>query len=166
MVNRRFIAIAGLILALGLAYWFFIYNSDERRIRKQFERVSEWFVKEPDASGLVLATRVGLLKSLIAEECVLNLDAYGVSETYSPDTIANYALGVLAEATQLELDLYDISMNIQSSSSARVALTARLIWETTSGERLTDTHELECVLNKHDDTWRFMSVDIIDVLEK
>ena len=166
MVNHKVSLGVGLVLVLALVYWFLIYDTEERRIKRQFKQVSDLFTKAPEDTQLTLATRVGRLKFLVAEICQLDFTVYGHSGTYSADEIANHALAVLTEARQLELEFFDLSIQPDISSTARVSLTARLNWETASQGGLTDTHELECVLEKQEEVWRFVRVTIIDVLEK
>ncbi len=68
--------------------------------------------------------------------------------------------------SRIEITIYDLNITEIREDQAGVRFTASLDLMPYGGPSMTDTHEIECRLEKNDDGWLFSEIRIIDVLER
>ena len=166
MVKLKYILIAIVIVGLGLLATRYLFQSEEKRVRKQFDRLSEYVSKEPDENVMATANKMQKLGSLFGDSCELQVAVELLSGTYTREEIASYAARSRARFSRVSLEFYDPEVTFPERSAAKVTLTARLTGQTRAGERMRETRELECLLKKGGKEWLFTHIAVIEVLQK
>jgi hypothetical protein len=166
MVKPRYTLFVLLIVAVGLWIGFRLFQSDERRIKKQFDALSEWVSKEPDENTIAMAHKMQRLGTLFDKRCSLKFPADSFSGDYTSEEISSYAARARSRFSKLSLDFYDLDIRFPEDGIARVNLTARLTGRTRSTEHFRDTRELVCTLRKMEKKWLFQNIEVVEVLNK
>ena len=166
MVNIKYIIITLLVLVIGITIAVYFFPSEERRVEKQFTSLSKWVSKDPDEKNLTMARKIQNIKSVFAETCKIEAPAEDFSGTYPPEEIARNAVVARSHFSKLALKFYDLEVDFLEEESAKVITTAKLTGTSTDGDLVDETHELECILQKIQDTWLFTEVEVVEVLKK
>ena len=166
MVKLKHILIAIVIVGLGLLATRYLFQSEEKRVRKQFDLLSEYVSKEPDENVMAMANKMQKLGSLFGDSCELQVSVEALSGTYTREEIASYAARARSRFSRVSLEFYDPEVVFPERDVAKVTLTARLTGQTRAGERMRETRELECLLRKSERKWLFTHIAVIEVLQK
>ncbi len=165
MVKKNYLIIAGIAI-VGIVAAFFLFQTEEGRIKKQFKRLSEIMSKSSGESQLALAAKTSKLEELFDTHCNINFPAHAISKKFSQRDIISSALHVLIQYGELSCRFQDFNIQIPAADTAEAILTATLTGKMSSGEKVRDFHELRCGLVKIEGEWRFSAIEIVDVLEK
>ena len=160
------ILIAGLVIIVGAAAAFYLFQSEEKKVKKQFHLLSEWVSKDAGENLITMARKTKSIGTLFAESCVLKSPFESVSGTYTPEEIVSYAARGRIHCSQLSLKFYDIRIRFPEKGLARATLTFKLTGRSTWGESFDETRELECSLKKIDKKWLFSDFEVVEVLRK
>lgn len=166
MVKIKYVLIALLGVSLGISATIYLFQSEEKKIRKQFHLLSKWASKAPDETPLTWAQKIKSMDHLFTSSCVLKAPAYSISGSYSRNEIAGVVTQGRFQLSQLSLRFYDLVITFPERGIAKVTLTARLTGKSHFGENVDETHELECVLKKIENHWLFSNVEVVEVLKK
>ena len=161
-----YVIIALMLLVIGIGVGLRLFQSDEKRVKKQFDLLSEWVSKGGDENAIVMARQMQKLGTLFDEKCGLELPADSLSGAYTPEEIASYAARGRARFSKLSLEFLDLEVTFPEHGVAKVSLTARLTGRTSAGEQMRETRELECLLKKIEGKWLFSNIEVIEVLRK
>jgi hypothetical protein len=160
------ILIAGLVIIVGAVAAFYLFQSEEKKVRKQFRLLSEWVSKGAGENLIIMAHKTKSIGTLFAESCGLKSPFESISGTCTPEEITSYAARGRIHCSQLSLKFYDIRIRFPEKGLAKVTLTAKLTGRSSSGERFDETHELECSLKKIEKRWLFSEFEVVEVLRK
>ena len=166
MVTLKHILLALLIVIAGTWVAFRFLESDERKVKKQFARLSEWVSKEPGESPMVMAQKVKNIGSLMSESCEIKMPIDSFSGKNTREEVSAYAARGRSYFSALDLRFYDLSISLPEKGVADVTLTARLTGTSAGGEHVEETRELRCVLKKTEGKWVFTEFEVIEVLKK
>jgi len=166
MVRPKWITIAALIVVLGVFGAHHVLQSDKRKIKKQFQRLSEWVSKEPGEERLKWMLKVQKIRRLFADNCTVTDESRAVSRTYSPEEIYAHAVSALSQCSNLSLRFHDFDITLVREGKAEVLLTARVKGKWHAGEDLQDVYEVACALRKVDKEWLFEDIKVIEVLKR
>ena len=151
------------VAAVAVAIWL---PSETKRIKKQFQRMSNCIASSKGESLIKTGLRVDAMAGLLANPCKLKSSIPGLHGTYS----AREAAGIISMLTsQLEgtsLEFHDLGIKIVDKDSAIATVTARLTGRADGGQNVSEVRELECSMARVDGKWLFQSCAIIDVLQK
>jgi hypothetical protein len=166
MVKVRSLLIA--LMVMGIGIWAFIHfsQSEEEKVRKQFDLLSEWASKAQSETPLVMAQKIKKIGTLFAENCVLNVPLYSTSGSFTREEIISYAARGRLLFSELYLRFYDLTVTFPEEGTAKVSSTARLTGKLNIGENVDEIHELECVLKKIEKRWFFNHLEVVEVLKK
>ena len=166
MVKVRFLLIA--LMVVGIGIWAFIHfsQSEEKKVRKQFDLLSEWASKAQSETLLVMAQKTKKIGGLFAENCVLDIPFYSTSGSFTREEIISYAVRGRLLFSELYLRFYDLTVTFSEEGTAKVSSTARLTGKLNIGENVDEIHELECVLKKIEKRWFFSHLEVVEVLKK
>jgi len=166
MVKIKYWIIA--ILAVGMGVWaaVYLFPSDVRKVKKQFNLLSEWVSKDLGENTLTMAHKTRSLRTLFAEKFEIKTEIESMSGSYSPEEISSYAARGRLMFSYLSLSFHDLDISFPEKGIAKVSLTARLEGRSTAGENFDETHELECILRKIEKKWLFSNAEIVEVLKK
>ncbi len=166
MVKLKYILIILVVVGLGFLATRYLFQSEEKRVRKQFDLLSEYVSKEPDENAIAMANKMQKLGSLFGDSCELQVALELLSGIYTREEIASYAARARARFSRVSLEFYDLEVTFPERSVAKVTLTARLTGRTRAGEQMRDTRELECLLKMSEKKWLFTHIAVIEVLRK
>ena len=166
MVKIKYFVIAA--LAVGIAVWaaFYLFQSEERKVKKQFHQLEEWVSKEGSENAFIMAHTTQKIGSLFAEKFALKTEMDSVSGTYTPEERSSLAARGRLLFSYLTLTFSNFDISFPEKGTAKVALVARLKGRSTAGESMDETHELESILKKIDQRWLFSYVEMFQVLKK
>jgi hypothetical protein len=169
MVRIKYIIIAVLVVIFGVwGIWAAVhfFQSEEKKVKKQFHLLSKWVSKETGENTFTMAQKIKNIGTLFGKHCELKADLISFSGRYTPEEISSYAARARFPFSSLSLQFYDFSVAFPEEGIAKVTLTGKLTGRTTTGEDVDETHELECVLKKIEKKWLFSDVEVVEVLKK
>ena len=166
MVRLRYVIIALVVVGLGLFAVVYFSPSEEKRVRKQFDLLSEYVSKDSNENAIAMANKMQKLGSLFGESCELQVAVELLSGTYTREEIASYAARARTRFSKVSLGFHDLEVTFPENGVAKVTVTARLTGQTRAGEQMRETRELECLLKKSENKWLFNHIEVIEVLRK
>jgi hypothetical protein len=166
MVKIKYILIGVLVAIIGIAVVFYFFPNEEKKVKKQFNFLSEWVTKSQDEAPFTMLQKIKNISTLFNEQCELKAPSQSLSGSYAREEISTYAGSARSYFSQLDLKFYDFHIDFPEKGIANVTLTGRLIGRSTSGEQVDETRELECVLKKIENKWLFSSIEIVEVLKR
>jgi hypothetical protein len=169
MVKKTHIIIAIIVIGVGIVgIWVIpsLFQSEEKRVKKQFHLLSGWVSKDSGENTFTMAHKTQNIGTLFADKCELTSNLDLLSGNYTPEEISSYAARGRLAFSELKLKFFDFDISFPETDVAKVTLTARLTGRLTTGEDVDETRELESLLNKVEKKWLFSRVEIIEVLKK
>jgi gas vesicle protein len=166
MVKIKYLLIGVLIVIIGILAAVIFFPNEEKRVKKQFNLLSEWVSKSPDENTFTMLQKMKNIGTLFDEHCELKVPDQSLSGSYTREEISTYAGSARAYFSQLDLKFYDLHIVFPERAVAKVTLTARLTGKSTAGEQVDETRELECVLRKIENKWLFSEIEVVEVLKK
>jgi len=167
MVKSKTAIIVLFVIVIGIVLFYFFFQSDERQVRKRFKTLAQTASKRVDNSQLIVAGKSKQISKYFAQSCRIEAQEYNVSQNYSQADIHTIAFQVLTRHSELKVTFVDLQVNIPEKGIAAVVSTVRIIGKVKGGEEyIEENHEIECTLNKIEDEWVFVNVELIDVLRK
>jgi len=155
-----------IVLVAGLACYFFVYDSPEKQIRKQFAVLAEKLEKQTGESPLITAGKAKTAADVFAHTCTVDIPEYDTQKKIMAKEMARHILAFKSRFAAVSVKFYDLSVELTGENKAVVAVTAGIRTTSTTGETEKDIRELECLLEKTEDDWKFYHINVIDVLEK
>ncbi len=162
----RYLVVSVLLAIIGIVVVFTLIPSEEKRVKRQFDLLSEWVSKSPEENAFTMLQKIKNIGTLFDEQCKMKAPEQSLSGNYTRQEISTYAGSARSHVSQLDLKFYDLHIIFPEKEVAKVDLTARLTGRSTAGERVDETRELECVLRKIDKQWLFSQIEVIEVLKK
>lgn len=152
-----------LIVILGLLALYYLFPSDEKKIKKQFTLLSEWAAKDQEESSFTMAHKAGNIGRLFVERVELEVPEFDLSGSYTREEIVGYTARVRLSFSRLSLQFYDPTIAFLEKGAAKVDLRGRLRGNSTGGEEVDETREIVCVLKKIEDQWLFTHLKVAEV---
>ena len=166
MVRLKYIVIALVVVSVGLVATLFLFQSEEKKLKKQVRLLSEYVSKDSDESTIAMARKMQKLGTLFDASCELKIPVASLTGAYTREEISSYAARGRARFSKVSLTFFDLDVTFSEGGAAKVNLTARLEGRTNFGEVTRETRELLCLLRKIDGQWLFNSMEAIEVLRK
>jgi hypothetical protein len=166
MVKIKYILVGGLIAIIGIVVVIALSPSEEKRVRKSFNLLSERVSKSPDENTFTVLKKMKEIAALFDEHCELKASDPPFSGSYAREEISTYAASARSSFSQLSLKFYDFHIAFTEKGLANATLTARLIGKSMAGEQVDETRELECILTKIEKKWLFSQIEVVEVLRK
>ena len=166
MVKAKHIIIAGGILTAGIIAFFIFSQSEEAKVKKQFEFIAEKIEKKSGENRIIAAAKVNRIGEVIIDPCKIHAPAYSFSREASSDELSTFILGKRSRYSAITLKFYDFVIDFPEKDTARVNLTESMEGKLKTGEFVEDIHELKCQLQKIEDIWRLKEIEVVEVLRK
>ncbi|MFZ2631147.1 MAG: hypothetical protein WA081_13715 [Desulfosalsimonadaceae bacterium] len=166
MVTSKQIFAAGGLAAVAIIAFFLFFQSDTAKIKKCFSTLSKQMDKSGDEHELMAAAAAQKIESLFAKSVRIEIPAYDIDQTFARSEISPHVLYARSQYRDISLKFYDFQIEFPAEGAAHVTLTGILKATTSTGDRVEETHELECELKKMEDDWLLTGVKGVDVLEK
>ena len=166
MVALRNIAAAAVIVAAGVFAFFWFFQSDEAKIKKQFKTIAKLasgISKEPELKATAGARKIG---GMFADTCHIEIPSHNISNTYARRDISPRILGIRSRYSDISLKFHDLSIRFPEEKIARVVVTAYLEATQISGETVREASEIVCRLEKSEKDWLFKKIEAVSVLER
>ena len=162
----KYLVIGVLIVVVGIVVVIALMPSEEKRVKRQFHLLSEWVSKSPEENAFTMLQKMKDIGTLFDEHCEMKIPEQSLSGSYTRQEVSTYAGSARSYLSQLELKFYDLRIIFPEKEIAKVNLTARVTGRSSSGERMDENRELECLLRKIDKKWLFSQIEVIEVLKK
>ncbi len=166
MVKMKHILVFLLIIAIGIWAFLALYDSEEKRVKKQFHLLSDGVSKESDENIFTLDQKIKKIGSLFEESCEIKIPDHSLSGSLTRDEITGYAARGRLHFSKLHLSFHDMTITFTDEGEANIHLTARLTGRTKTGENLEEGHELKCLMKKTEKKWLFKVIEVVEVLKK
>lgn len=166
MVINKWTVTGAIVLVAGLVYYFFVYDSPEKQIRKQFAVLAEKLEKQAGESPLITAGKAKTAANVFAHICTVDIPEYDTQKKIATKEMAQYILSFQSRLAAVSVKFYDLSVELTGENRAVSAVTVEIWATSTSGETEEDIREFECLLEKTEDTWKFYNIKAVEVLEK
>jgi len=166
VVKLKYVILAGLAVAIGIAAAVILLQSEEKRVKKQFRLLSDRASKEKEENLLAATRSAKNIGVLFAEKVEFKTHFAPFSGTLTPEEITGYAARGRSLFSTFDLKFYDFEIQFPGEGTAEVALTARAKGKLLSGELVNETHEMECRLTKVDNKWLFSHFEVVEILKR
>ena len=166
MVRTRHIIIGLLVVIIGIFVVRYILQSEERKVKKRFDLLSEWVSKDRNESNFTMAKKTLSIGTLFASNCVLETDVDSITGTYTPGEISSLAARLRSDFSVVSLRFYDLDIRFPDPDTAEAILTAQLSGGSKTRGSIDDVFELESGLKKLEDKWFFAAFKVVEVLEE
>ena len=166
MVKVRHLIIAIVLVLSGVVVLIYVLQGEEHKIQRAFSSLAKWASKEEGETNLTMVQKTRSIGSLCEKACHIKAPGTTFSGTYSSQQISALAARARTPFTRLEVRFDDLHIELMGEDGATVRVTAQLMGIRKRGERVDDTRELECRLQKVEGTWLFTHFELIEVLER
>jgi hypothetical protein len=166
MVKIKYLFMGVLMVIIGIVVAVTLFPSEEKRVKKQFNLLSEWVSKSPEENAFTMLQKMKNIGTLFDQHCELKVPSESLSGSYTREEISTYSGSARSHFSQLHLKFYDLGVVFPEKGMAKVTLTARLTGKSTAGEQVDETRELECLLKKIERKWLFSQIEVVEVLKK
>jgi hypothetical protein len=161
--------IAGLLLGIGIGAYFHFFPNEEKRVRKQFQLLSEQVAREPGEDLLSTTQRVKHIGRSFTDPCEFKIEGdplYALSGKVTREEVMGYALRGRSYFSNLSMKFYDLKVEFPERGKASVRLTARLTGRSVSGENVEETRELLCGLSNVENRWLVQTLEVVEILKR
>jgi len=166
VVKAKHIIIAGGVLTAGIIAFFIFLQSEEAKVKKQFEFIAEKIEKTPGENHIIAAAKANRIREVITDPCKIHAPAYSFSRDTSSDELSTFVLSKRSQYSEISLKFYDFVIDFPEKDTAQVNLTESMEGKLKTGEFIEDFHELKCKLQKIEDIWRLKEIEVVEVLRK
>jgi len=166
VVKVKYIVAALIIIVGGIAIFFYVFESQEAKIKKQFKFIAEKIEKSPGESPIISGRKAKSIAKVFADPCFINIPVYDYSQEVTSESLSRYVFTMRSRYTRISMTFYDFSFEHMEKETARVTITAGIAGSLSTGETVKDIHEVTCSLKKSDDGWQFVKVEVVEVLKK
>ncbi len=166
MVKMKYLAVAASVILLAILAYVFFYQTEEKKVKKQFVLLSQSVSKDHGETPFTLAQKMQRIGKLFSEKCEVKIPVETFSGSYTPEEITGLAARARVPFFELRLQFYDLTVDFPEKGTANVVLTGKLTGKLSNGEAVDETRELECVLRKAEKGWVFNTVEVVEVLKK
>lgn len=165
MINKWTVT-GAIALVAGLAYYFFVYDSPEKQIRKQFAVLAAKLEKQTGESPLITAGKAKTAADFFAHICTVDIPEYDTQKKITTKEMAQHILAFKSRFVAVTVKFYDLSVELTGENRVVAAVTVEIRATSTSGETEEDIREFKCLLEKTEDGWKFYHINTVEVLEK
>ena len=159
--------IPAVVMVLSLLACFYIYPSEEKKIKKQLALLSEYSSKDGGESAFAMARRLDHLGALFADRVDLKAPGYELSGIHTRREIVNLAARARVVFSQMTLKFHDVSVAMSGDERAMVSATGRLKGMSAKGDSVDEVQDLDLTFQKDGEgRWLFTAVEVVEVLKK
>jgi len=164
MVKMKIPVIIAFLAAAAVGLWLLFSTDEKDRVRRQFDQLTEVVQKEEKEPPLTSAAKANRSKEFFTDPFTFISPAHDLQREVPLRDLPARMLALRSAYSILELDFADMEITLTSETTARVAATATLTGRIKTGDHTRDIQELNCHLEKQNDTWLFAGVEIVEVL--
>lgn len=157
----KLLLVAG--VAAGLFYW--LRPSEEKRIRKQFQRLCEAIEKSGDEGNASAAVKMFALGNLLHEQIDISIRDFPYNGEQSAETLISLATRGRSFFRTISVDIYDIEVILIDHELADARCVARVAVES-DNYRDHGVRHFMASLAKIDKSWQFTGFREDELLRK
>lgn len=157
----KFLLVVG--VAAGLFFW--LRPSEEKRIRKQFRRLSEAVAKSGDEGNASTAMKMLALGNLLHEQVDIDVRDFPYNGEQSAETLVSLASRGRSYFRGISVDIYDIEVILIDHELADARCVVHVAVDS-ENYRDSDVRHFMASLAKVDKTWRFTGFREDELLRK
>lgn len=150
-------------VAAGLFYW--LRPSDEKRIKKQFQRLSEAVAKHGEEGNASTAIKMFALGNLLNDQVDIRIRDFPFNGEQSADTLISLASRGRSYFRRIEVDIYEIEILLHDHEQADARCVARVSVESDQ-YRDHGVRHFMASLAKVDKEWKFIGFREDELLTK
>jgi hypothetical protein len=166
MVNLRHFIIGTLVVVAGIIIYFWLFSSDEAKIKKQFKNLTGLICADSDEHQFIAAANARKIGNMFAETCLFEIPTHSISRTYKRENIPAHVMAFRSQYSAISLKFYDLHISFPTEGIARAAVTAYVEALRISGEPILEVHEIVIRMEKLEKDWFFNQIKTIPVLER
>ena len=166
MVTTKHLIMTAIVLTVGIIAFIVFFQSEEAKIKKQFKFIAEKIEKEQDENPIISAAKAKTIREVITDPLKINAPTNSFSREISYNELSTFLLAKRSLYSEISLKFYDFVIDFPEKNAAIVKSTEIMQGQLTSGELIEDIHEIKCILQKIDNTWKFKEIEVIEVLKK
>ncbi|MFP4225638.1 MAG: nuclear transport factor 2 family protein [Desulfobacterales bacterium] len=169
MVRSKPLILIIACLAAGLVGFFIFYQTDAEKIHSRLDELADRVSKTEPENELMAAGHAKNIAELFTDPCVLEIPHTPyreISGEFSRQDIRAYAMSGRGRYKQIQLNIYDISIDFPDETTANVRLTARVKTGENDGTQFDEFNELACEFVKIEGDWYIHRVAAVEVLER
>jgi hypothetical protein len=166
MVKVKYAIIGTMILIAGIFIFIYFFQSEDKKVRKRFDQLSEWSSKDQGEDHFTMAGKIKNIGESCAEDFMLIIPEKSIVRKYSPKEIPGLAARLRLPFITLTVKFNDIQIEFTKKKKAKAVATVIFSGSRKEGEPAEDIFEVECSLIKPENKWLFSSAEIVEVLEK
>ncbi len=165
VANKTIVVFTGITLTIMAVFLWFHLNGDVRQINKQLQSLTELTSKSKKESSIKSLQKAAEIGKIFNDPCILNLDQYDHTGSYSRKRIIDRILMVRAMSQQVSVSFYDTDIQVTEEKQANISTTmyAKGI---ENHNKSADIRELAMIMEKIDGDWLITSVTFVEVLEQ
>ena len=164
MTRKRLLAGLAVVLAAWAMYYFFPTRT--RQVKRQFKAISQWVDKSGDEGNLTMAGEAARSVDFFAPQCTWDAQAFHLNGEFTPRDATRYYFAGRERFSRLSLKFYDLGILFPEKYTADVTATARITGTLREGGRVSETHEVKCILKKTGGKWLLTHVTVVQVLRR
>lgn len=166
VINWKKTIIIIIVIIVAVITAKILMESEEDKVKKQFDIFAELIEKEPGETNLIMAQKARKIGAMVTNPVMVTVPEYKASGSYARQEIARRMAMGRTRFIELSLTFFDLSVEILDENNADANVTAQVKGKKLSNEPFEGTHELLCRLKKIEGEWLFNQVEVVDVLEK
>lgn len=164
MSKRILVFICVIILVFILFYVF--KDSEEKKILKQLNLLSEKIEKNKNDKPLYLAAKTKGIEKLLMDEIIINIPSYGFTGNIKKNQLISKILMGQKALNTLKVDFYDINFSFIDNLDAQLTATIDVKGTGKTMKGFEEPHEITIKLKKHEGVWKFIEFSEVMFLEK
>lgn len=159
-------AMAFILLAGLLVWYFFFRESDEVRVLNRLRDLAECVSRNSGEKGTVMLIKSQQLDGFFADRCQIQVNEQMLTGDFTPEQLSAQITRGRQFFKSLSLSIHDPVVKVATPEQAEIDFTGQVLGQTANGERIREIRELRAVLSKKDGKWRFTAFKIREVLRK
>jgi hypothetical protein len=161
-MRPSYLVAALLIVVVGA--WWWLGDDPEDRVRAAHSTLEQFLNKsEDEPEGSIPVMQLRGLQGLFAQDCTVFGDAEGLVGSYSADELVGLMVRARGAFRSVALQFDEVAVEFPEEDTAITRFSAALDGVTMTGERLTETREVESRMRDIDGAWQFVSFDLEDI---
>ena len=167
MVGRRPFLTLLAVAIVGLVAWRLFVPSEERRIRKTFDRAAQLLAKDGTEPVFAAAAKARDLAALVAPNAHLDIPERNLDFRLNGEGLARQIALVRSQAQFIRVTFEDLAIVFSDDDTALVS--ADVFFKGTSdlmGFSGSDARELAATLKRENGDWRFAAIALKPIVEK
>jgi hypothetical protein len=165
-INIKTLIAAAILGVGGIIVLFWYFQSDEARIKKQFNTIAKLASRSGDEHELTAAVTAKKIGDMFADTCGIEIPSYRISRVYAKKDLPGHVMGARSRYSDIAMKFHDINIEFPEDGIALVTFTAYVEAVWISGEAVREVHEIACRLEKIEKDWFFNQIEVVTVLER